>query len=100
MSTITWRKPTVVTSTCLLNNLYASMLLIMVRFISHKIKALLKPTPQKLDETLTVELANGKTENTDEIHIGCTLILNRFSFKSTSCPYLLVTSTKSLTWTV
>jgi len=43
MTTITWRRPTVVTSTCLLNNSYASMLLIMVRFISHKIKALLKP---------------------------------------------------------
>ena len=60
MTTITWRKPTVVTSTFLLNNSYASMLLIVVRFISHKIKALLKLTPQKLDETFTVEMAIGK----------------------------------------
>jgi hypothetical protein len=88
MSTITWRKPTVVTSTCLLNNLYASILLTMVRSISHKIKALLKPTPRKLDETFTVELANGKTGNTNDIHIGCILILNRFSFKSNLMPVI------------
>ena len=68
-------------------------------FISHKISALLKLTPHKLDETIIVEMAIGKTENTNEIHIGCTLILNRFSFKSISCPYLLVASTQSLTWT-
>ena len=65
MTTITWRRPTVVTSTFLLNNSYTSEFLNRGAergFISHKIKALLKPTPRKLDETFTVELANGKTE--------------------------------------
>ena len=76
--------PTVVTGTFLLNNSYASMLFdsgAERSFVSHKIKALLNLTPQKLNETFTVEMANGKTENTNEIYVGCTLTFGQHSFK-------------------
>lgn len=76
--------PTVITSTFLLNNSYARVLLdsgAKKRFVSHKFKHLLKQNPQSLNDTFTVEMANGKVESTNNIYIGCTLTLNNHSFQ-------------------
>ena len=76
--------PTVGTGTFLLDNSYACMLFdsgAERSFVSHKFRPLLTQTPQNLSETFTVEMANGRTENTNEIFIGCTLTFNDHFFK-------------------
>ena len=76
--------PAVVTGTFLLNHTYACILFdtgAERSFVSEKFKHLLKQQPQKLNETYTVEMANGKTESTREIYIGCTLTLNQHVFR-------------------
>ena len=76
--------PAVVTGTFLLNHTYACILFdtgAERSFVSEKFKHLLKQQPQKLNETYTVEMANGKTESTGEIYIGCTLTLNQHVFR-------------------
>ncbi|XP_023746150.1 uncharacterized protein LOC111894304 [Lactuca sativa] len=76
--------PTVVIATFLLNNSYACILFYSgaeKSFISHKFKHLLKQNLQTLKHTFTVETANGKTKNTNDIYIGCTLTLNNHSFQ-------------------
>ena len=81
--------PTVVTGTFLLDDSYACMLFdsgAERSFISHKFKNLLKQLPQTLSETFTVEMANGRTENTKEIYIDCTLTFNDHSFKINLMP--------------
>ena len=72
--------PTVVTGTFPLNHTYACILFdtgAERSFVSNKFKHLLKQQPQKLNETFTVEMANGKTESTGEIYMECTLTLNQ-----------------------
>ena len=54
--------------------------------MSDKFKHLLKQQPQKLNETFTVKMANGKTESTREIYIGCTLTLNHHVFQINIIP--------------
>ena len=49
--------------------------------MSNKFKHLLNQQPQKLHETFMVEMANGKTESTGEIYIGCTLTFNYHIFQ-------------------
>ncbi|XP_023750082.1 uncharacterized protein LOC111898391 [Lactuca sativa] len=76
--------PTVVTGTFPLNNTYACILFdsgAEKSFVSHQFKRLLNQTPQTLKDTFTVEMANGKTENTNNIYSGCTLTLNDHSFQ-------------------
>lgn len=41
----------------------------------------LNQQPQKLNEAFTVEMANGKTETTKDVYVGCTLTLNNHSFQ-------------------
>ena len=75
--------PTVVTGMFPLNNSYACVLFdsgAERSFVSHKFKHLLNPNPQKLNKTYTVEMANGKTESTNDVYVGCTLMLNNHSF--------------------
>ncbi|XP_023765551.1 uncharacterized protein LOC111914038 [Lactuca sativa] len=75
--------PTMVTDTFPLNNTYACILFdsgVEKSFVNHQFKCLLNQTPQTLKETFTVEMANGKTENTNDIYTGCTLNLNNHSF--------------------
>ncbi|XP_023754518.2 uncharacterized protein LOC111902944 [Lactuca sativa] len=74
--------PTMVTF--LLNNSYACILFdsgAEKSFVSYKFKHLLKQNPQSLNDTFTVEMANGKAESTNDICIGCTLTLNKYSFQ-------------------
>ncbi|KAI3740564.1 hypothetical protein L2E82_31032 [Cichorium intybus] len=76
--------PTVVTGTFLVNNSYACILFdsgAERSFVSHEIKYLLKQKPQPLNETFTIGMANGKTESTNDIYIGCTLTLDDHSFQ-------------------
>ncbi|XP_023732715.1 uncharacterized protein LOC111880516 [Lactuca sativa] len=76
--------PSIVISTFPLNNIYACILFdsgAERTFVSHKFKHLLNQNPQKLSETFMVEMANGKTETTNDIFIGCTLTLNNHSFQ-------------------
>ncbi|XP_023771702.1 uncharacterized protein LOC111920368 [Lactuca sativa] len=76
--------PTVVTGTFPLNNTYKCILFdsgTVKIFMSHKFKRLLNETPQTLKDTFTVEMANGETENTNNIYTGCTLTLNNYSFQ-------------------
>ena len=75
--------PTVVTGTFLLDNSYACILFdsgAERSFISHKFKHLLKHKSQPLNETFTVEMANENKESTNDVFIGCILILNDYSF--------------------
>ena len=75
--------PTVVTGTFLLNNSYACVLFdsgAERSFINQNFKHLLKQTPQPLKETFVVEMANGKTESSNEIYIGCTIMLDDHPF--------------------
>ena len=72
------------TGTFLLNHTYACIFFdtrAERSFVSEKFKHLLKQQPQKLNETFTVEMANGKTESTGEIYTGCTLTLNQHVFR-------------------
>ncbi|KAI3750191.1 hypothetical protein L2E82_20820 [Cichorium intybus] len=76
--------PTVVTGTFLVNNSYACVLFdsgAERSFVSYEFKYLLKQKPQPLNETFTVEMANGKTESKNDIYIGCTLTLDDHSFQ-------------------
>lgn len=75
--------PTVVTGTFLLDNSYECILFdsrAERSFVNHKFARLLKQKPRTLKEPFTVEMANGKTESTNSIYIGCTLTLNSHSF--------------------
>ena len=68
----------------LLNDSYACILFdsgAKRSFVSDKFKYLLKQQPQKLNEAFTVEMANGKTESTKDIYVGCTLTLNNHTFQ-------------------
>ncbi|XP_052627598.1 uncharacterized protein LOC111898344 [Lactuca sativa] len=76
--------PTIVTGMFLLNNTYTCILFdsgAEKRFVSHQLKRFLKQKPQTLKDTFTVEIANGKTENTNDIYTGCTLTLNKNYFQ-------------------
>ena len=75
--------PTVVMGTFLLENSYACILLdsgVECNFVSNAFKHLLKHKSQPLTETFTVEMANEKNERTNDVFIGCNLILNDYSF--------------------
>ena len=75
--------PNVVTCTFLLNNSYACILFdtgAEKSFVSHKFKHLPKQNTKALKDTFTVEMANEKTESTNNINIGCTITLNNHSF--------------------
>ena len=76
--------PTVVTSMFLQNNSYSCILFnsgAEKSFVSLNFKHLLKQSPQSLNGTFTIEMANGKEESTNDIYIGCTLTLNNYSFQ-------------------
>ena len=67
------KNPTMVTGRFPLNDSYACILFdsgAEKSFVSHKFKHLLKLKTQLLNETFTVEMANGKTESTKDIFIG------------------------------
>ena len=49
--------------------------------MSHEFKHILNQEPQSLNEIFKVENANGKSERTKYIYIGCTLTLNNHSFR-------------------
>lgn len=71
-------EPTTVTGTFFINNSYACILFdsgAERSFVSHKFKHLLKQNPQPLKEIYTVEMANGRTENTMEIYLNYILKL-------------------------
>ena len=75
--------PTVVTGTFLLDNSYACILFdsgAERSFVNHKFAHILKHQPHALKEQFTVEMANGKTESTKSIYLGCTLTLDNHSF--------------------
>ncbi|CAH1452087.1 unnamed protein product [Lactuca virosa] len=75
--------PTVVTGTFLLDNSYACILFdsgAERSFVNQKFAHLLKQKSRALKEPFTVEMANGKTESTSSIYIGCTLTLDSHSF--------------------
>ena len=75
--------PTIVAGTFLLDNSYACILFdsgAERSFVSQNFIHLLKPKPSKLEKSFTVEMANGKTENTNCIYMGCTLTLDGHSF--------------------
>ncbi|GJV93415.1 reverse transcriptase domain-containing protein [Tanacetum coccineum] len=66
----------VVTGTFLLNNRYASVLFDSGAdrsFMSTTFSTLLDVIPDTLDVSYTVELANGRTSETNTVHRGCTL---------------------------
>ena len=72
-----------VTGTFLLDNSYACILFdsgAERSFVNQKFAHLLKQKSQALKEPFTVEMANGKTESTSSIYIGCTLTLDSHSF--------------------
>ncbi|KAL7593881.1 hypothetical protein Lser_V15G32673 [Lactuca serriola] len=74
----------VITSTFLLNNTYACILFdsgAKKSFVSRKFEHFLKQKPQTLNEMFTVEIANGETETTSDIYVGCTLTLNNHAFQ-------------------
>ena len=76
--------PTIVTGTFLLDNSYAFILFdsgAEKSFVSHKFAHLLKQKPCALDNSFRVEMANGKTESTNCIYLGCTLTLDSHTFK-------------------
>ncbi|XP_052627089.1 uncharacterized protein LOC128133620 [Lactuca sativa] len=86
--------PTVVTGTFPLNNTYACILFdsgVEKSFVSHQFKRLLNQTPQTLKDTFTIEMANRKIENTNDIYTGCTLTLNNHFFQI----YLMLVTIKS-----
>ncbi|XP_023767885.1 uncharacterized protein LOC111916435 [Lactuca sativa] len=81
--------PTMVTGTFLLNDSYACILFnsgAESSFVSHQFKHLLNQIPKQLNETFTVEMANGKTENTNDIYVDCTLSVNNRSFQINLMP--------------
>ncbi|KAL7592599.1 hypothetical protein Lser_V15G34876 [Lactuca serriola] len=74
---------TVVTGMFLLNKSYACILFdsgAKRSFVNQEFKHLLNQTAQALKQTSIVEMANGKTETSNEIFIGCTVSLNSHSF--------------------
>ena len=76
--------PAVVIGTFLLNNIYACILFnsgAEQSFMNHKFKYILNQSPQKLNETFRVGMANGKTETTNDVFLGCTLTLNNHLFR-------------------
>ena len=76
--------PTVVMGTFLLNNVYACILFdcgAERSFVSHKFKHVLKQNPKTLNKIFIVEMANDRTESTNNMYIGCTLTLNKHSFQ-------------------
>ena len=84
----------VVTGTVLLNNSYACILFdcgAERSFVNQTFKHLPNQQPQELKETFIVEMANGKTESTNDIYIGCALTLDNYSFQI----YLMLVSVKS-----
>ncbi|XP_052624909.1 uncharacterized protein LOC111916110 [Lactuca sativa] len=76
--------PNVVTDTFLHNNSYTCTLFdtdAEKSFVIHKFKHLLKQNPKAQKDTFTIEMDNGKTENSNDMYIGCTLTLNKQSFQ-------------------
>ncbi|KAI3682772.1 hypothetical protein L1987_83010 [Smallanthus sonchifolius] len=75
--------PNIVTGTFPINNHYASILFDTgadLSFVSNDFKSLLDIKPSKLDQKYTIELANGKLINTEEVIQGCTLCLKNHTF--------------------
>ncbi|KAI3494636.1 hypothetical protein L1887_40553 [Cichorium endivia] len=75
--------PTVVTGTFLINNSFAHVLFdsgAERSFVSHEYKQILKQNPHSLNKNYTVEMANGRTESTNEIYLNCTITLNEHTF--------------------
>ncbi|CAH1440061.1 unnamed protein product [Lactuca virosa] len=76
--------PTVAAGTFLLDNSYACILFdsgAEKSFVNQKFTHLLRQKPCALDEPFTIEMANGKTESTNCIYVGCTLTLDDHTFK-------------------
>lgn len=76
--------PTIVTGMFLLDNSYGCILFdsrAERSFVSQKFVHLLKQKPRALEKLFTVEMANGKTESTNCIYVGCTLTVDGHSFQ-------------------
>ena len=83
------QEPAIVTGTFLVNNSYAYVPFdsgTKKSFVSHKFKQLLNQNPQTLKEMYTIDMANGRTENTKEIYLNCTLTLNDRTFQINLMP--------------
>ncbi|KAI3807474.1 hypothetical protein L1987_23403 [Smallanthus sonchifolius] len=75
--------PNIVTGTFPINNHYASVLFDSgadMSFVSNDFKSLLGIKASKLDQSYTIELANGKLIETGEAIRGCTLCLENHTF--------------------
>ncbi|KAI3802553.1 hypothetical protein L1987_30689 [Smallanthus sonchifolius] len=75
--------PNIVTGTFPINNHYASVLFDSgadMSFVSNDFKSLLGIKASKLDQSYTIELANGKLIETREVFRGCTLCLENHTF--------------------
>lgn len=75
--------PNTVTGTFLVNNHYASILFDTgadLSFVSKDFKSLLNTKAQKLNQRYTIELADGKLIESDEVVQGCNLFLEGHSF--------------------
>ncbi|KAI3762611.1 hypothetical protein L1987_53048 [Smallanthus sonchifolius] len=75
--------PNIVTGTFPINNHYASILFDSgadMSFVSNDFKSLLGIKANKLDQSYTIQLANGKLIETGEVIRGCTLYLENHTF--------------------
>ncbi|KAI3825383.1 hypothetical protein L1987_06866 [Smallanthus sonchifolius] len=75
--------PNIVTGTFPINNHYASVLFDTgadMSFVSNDFKSLLGIKASKLDQSYTIELANGKLIKIEEVIQGCTLGLKNHTF--------------------
>ena len=77
------KDPSVVTSTFLVNNQYASVLFDTgadMSFVSKKFEPLLGLESSKLDQDYTIKLANGKEIEAGRVFRGCVLQLDSHAF--------------------
>ena len=84
--------PNIVTGTFLANNHYASILFDTGAdrsFVSNEFSSLLGITPTALTHKYTIELANGKLIETNQILQGCTLSLAEHTFEIDLLPVTL-----------
>ncbi|XP_076903022.1 uncharacterized protein LOC143557964 [Bidens hawaiensis] len=75
--------PNTITGTLLVNNHYASILFDTsadLSFVSKDFKSFLNTKARKLNQHHTIELADGKLIESDEVVQGCNLFLERHSF--------------------
>ncbi|XP_076935231.1 uncharacterized protein LOC143601810 [Bidens hawaiensis] len=82
----------VVNGTFLINNVYASILFDTgadMSFVSFNFEPRLSSSRSKLENSFTVEVANGKAISIDSVILGCTLNLNDYDFSIDLIPMQL-----------